>query len=333
MASIRRREDRWQVQVRRKGSLAATRSFTLKVDAEAWAREVELSIDRHGLPIPKRQLQAMTLGTLLNRYLIEITPRKKSHIKETYRIKRLLKTELASLSLAHLRPHHIAVFRDRRLLDVGTQTVRHDLNLINNVFSVAAREWDMNLPANPLAHLAMPSISKPRERRISDDELGSLLDSARNIAPSYLPDLMVWLIETAMRKGEALRITNGDFDPRNGTIIIREAKNGHSRRFPLSPKAIELLFARSSNSNQRIFEASESLVRSHWHRVTKTAGVNNLHIHDLRHEGISRLFEKGLSVPEVATVSGHRDIRQLARYAHSSLSDIRRKLSRCHLTN
>jgi hypothetical protein len=174
MASIRRRKDRWQVQVRRKGSLPTTRSFTLRTDAEAWAREVELSIDRHGLPIPKRQLQALTLAALLTRYLAEVTPRKRSKEKETYRIKRLLSSDIAGLSLAYLRPHHIAAFRDKRLAQVGTQAVRHDLNLINNLFSVAGREWDLNLPANPLANLALPAISKPRERRVSEEELTSL---------------------------------------------------------------------------------------------------------------------------------------------------------------
>jgi integrase len=41
----------------------------------------------------------------------------------------------------------------------------------------------------------------------------------------------------------------------------------------------------------------------------KRAGLVNLRFHDLRHEAISRFFEKGLSVPEVALISGHRDPR------------------------
>jgi len=45
--------------------------------------------------------------------------------------------------------------------------------------------------------------------------------------------------------------------------------------------------------------------------LTKRAGITDLHFHDLRHEAISRLFEKGLSIPEVALISGHRDYRML----------------------
>ncbi len=44
------------------------------------------------------------------------------------------------------------------------------------------------------------------------------------------------------------------------------------------------------------------------------AGITDLHFHDLRHEAISRFFEMGLSVPEVALISGHRDYRMLFRY-------------------
>jgi integrase len=51
-----------------------------------------------------------------------------------------------------------------------------------------------------------------------------------------------------------------------------------------------------------------------WDRIVERAQINNLHFHDLRHEAISRFFEKGLSVPEVAVFSGHRDFRMLFRY-------------------
>jgi len=60
----------------------------------------------------------------------------------------------------------------------------------------------------------------------------------------------------------------------------------------------------------------------------RRAGIVDLHFHDLRHEAISRLFEKGLSVPEVALISGHRDLRMLLRYTHPMSESILRKLDR-----
>lgn len=326
MASIRKRKNRWQVQVRRKGCPPETRSFSHKSDAQIWAREIELTIDRHGLPISKKLMRSLTLGMLLQRYLLEITPAKKSHEKETYRIKKLLKCDFVNLSLDYLRPHHFAKFRDDRLKRVGSQTVRHDLNVLSNVFSVAMRDWGYMLPNNPLSGLDKPEISKSRDRRISRLEFSCIVSAAMDVAPNYLPDLLIWLVETAMRKGEALRVTQCDFDSERKTILVSESKNGQSRRIPLSPAAIEIVERRFSTGLNFLFPVSVSLVRSHWNRVSKKCKLNNLHLHDFRHEGISTMFEKGLSVPEVASISGHKDFRQLARYAHANTDLVRAKL-------
>jgi integrase len=58
----------------------------------------------------------------------------------------------------------------------------------------------------------------------------------------------------------------------------------------------------------------------------RRAGVTGLRFHDRRHEAVSRFFEKGLSMPEVASISGHRDPRMLMRYTHPKAEDIAPKL-------
>jgi len=63
-------------------------------------------------------------------------------------------------------------------------------------------------------------------------------------------------------------------------------------------------------------------LRLAWGRTTKRAGIEDLHFHDLRHEAISRFFEAGLSIPEVALISGHQDYRMLARYTHLRAEDL-----------
>ena len=63
-----------------------------------------------------------------------------------------------------------------------------------------------------------------------------------------------------------------------------------------------------------------------WRRLRERAGASELRFHDLRHEAVSRFFEKGLSVPEVALISGHRDAQMLFRYTHLKPEDVARKL-------
>ena len=60
--------------------------------------------------------------------------------------------------------------------------------------------------------------------------------------------------------------------------------------------------------------------------MIKRASIEDLKFHDLRHEAVSRFFEMGLSVPEVALISGHKDYRMLARYTHMTAENILNKL-------
>ena len=46
MASIRKRNNRWEVRVRRTGQPTQAKTFTLKSDAIQWAREAELALER-----------------------------------------------------------------------------------------------------------------------------------------------------------------------------------------------------------------------------------------------------------------------------------------------
>ena len=77
MATLRRRGDRWHVQVRRSGQ-SRTRSFTHKTDAEVWARKTEWAIDADELRGTFERLINMALSHLLRRYWDEVTPQKRS---------------------------------------------------------------------------------------------------------------------------------------------------------------------------------------------------------------------------------------------------------------
>lgn len=65
MATPRKRGERWQVQVRRKGSPSLTRSFLPRSDAEAWAREQELEADRRGIHTAHKGFCGVTVAGLV----------------------------------------------------------------------------------------------------------------------------------------------------------------------------------------------------------------------------------------------------------------------------
>ena len=82
MASFEQRESGWwQAKVRRKGHATQSRTFEKKVDAEAWARDIENKMDR-GIFEDRREAETTTLRTALERYEREITSKKKAQRQE-----------------------------------------------------------------------------------------------------------------------------------------------------------------------------------------------------------------------------------------------------------
>jgi len=68
MATIRKRGDRYQVQVRRRGVGALSKSFHVLKDAKAWAHQTEIQADRHDLPSDRKVLTQIALAELVTRY-------------------------------------------------------------------------------------------------------------------------------------------------------------------------------------------------------------------------------------------------------------------------
>jgi len=119
MASIiHRGPHQYQAFIRRKGYPAVTKTFETKRDAEAWAKVTESEMVR-GVYICRTEAERTTLGELLERYLSEVTPKKKGWREETSRIQRFMKHPLSKRMLATLRAVDFSHYRDERLKEVN----------------------------------------------------------------------------------------------------------------------------------------------------------------------------------------------------------------------
>lgn len=326
MATYRRRGDSWQVQVRRDGYPSLSKTFSSKADAVAWAREKERAIERAELPNSIRDLKGLKVADLLRRYEQEVTPRKRGAASERYRLRVLLSHDLASVGLHKLSPGAVAQYRDDRLKTVQSATVRRELAVLQHCFEVARKEWELPIASNPVQGIALPSPSKARERRLEPIETGDLHSSLRDGGPWYLLPLITLAVETGMRRGELLSVLWSDVNLEKRTLRVLKTKNGHPRTIPLTPKAIEVL-AELPRTSDRILPVTPNAVRLAWERLRRRAGIEGLRFHDLRHEAVSRFFEMGLTTPEVALISGHRDPRMLLRYTHLRPEAVAQKLA------
>jgi len=203
--------------------------------------------------------------------------------------------------------------------------LRHELIVIRHCLKIARSEWGLCLKETPFEQISLPKPPKSRKRRLSDEEYQKLYEASKTMKINYIWPIFLFAIETGMRRGEILKLkwSNINFDDR--TAYLEDTKNGEDRYVPLSCKAIELLSS-TKQSNNLVFPVSSNAVRLSWERLKRKANVNNLRFHDLRHEATSRLFEKGLSIMEVASITGHKDIRMLRTYTHLQTNNLVKKL-------
>jgi integrase len=328
MATIRKRGDRWQVQIRRQGSPALARTFTQKRDAEAWAREAEARLDRGEEVEARRQIVATSLGDLLARYRDEVTPTKRSAAVERYRIGRMLRDPIASEFASRLTPGRIAGYRDERMAQVSGETVRQDLVLLRQVLETARREWCLPIARNPADDVRKPPPSKARTRRFRREDAQALSEALARVRNPLITEIITFAVATGMRRGEILAIQWPDIDRGDAVLLIPLTKNGRPRTIPLTEQALVVLERVRSFQlpGKLVFPISANAFKLAWQRLVKASGIIDLRFHDLRHEAVSRFFEAGLSLPEVALISGHRDPRQLMRYTHLDAARLSQKL-------
>lgn len=326
MATIRKRgELQWQAIVKRKGHPLTSRTFETRRDAEAWARGVESEIDR-GIFVSRAEAENTTLREAIERYLVEVTPTKKGASQERYRMCVLLASSLAPMSLAAIRSVDVAKWRDRRLKIVKPGTVRLDLAALSSVFKTARLEWSIPVQ-NPVRDVKRPKPGRPRDRRFLDGEESSLLSAIAQSQNPWIAPMVQLAIETAGRRGELLNLRWDDVDLQRRVAKLRDTKNGETRDVPLSSHAVAVLRALSRSVSGRVFPVKPATATATWRRICARAGIKDLHLHDLRHEGTSRLFElHGLEVMEAAAVTGHKTLAMLKRYTHLRAEDLARKM-------
>lgn len=330
LATIRKLRGRWQAQVRRRGLPPRAKSFDQRSDAVRWARELETEVDRSGWVADTRLAEKTTLSELLTRYRDQISPGKRSAHSERSRINAMLRRPVCFRTLAKLSSADIALYRDERLKVVAPETVIRELNTISHAIEIAQCEWGLWLPRNPAKIVRRPIAPRGRKRRLQQGEEGRLLEACDKGRTQFLKPLIILAIETAMRRGELLDLQWQHIDMETRVAYLPLTKNGESRDVPLSRYAVETLQelrVQNTGQGQRVFPLSGNSVRLAFERIRARAQLDDLHFHDLRHEAISRFFERGLNIAEVSAISGHKELRMLQRYTHLHAADLAKRLN------
>jgi integrase len=321
MATFRKRSGKWQVRIQRQGYPEQSKTFILRNDAESWARKAEIELDR-GIPNSKANPNTL-LKELLIKYRDEITPKKRFVTQEKYRIGAWQKHPLSNYAISRIKSSDIAKWRDEKIKqDKSPNTIRLDLAVLSHLFTVARNEWGFEDLNNPTIHISFPKLPPGKTRRLLDGELELI---SKNTNSSLLVHIVLFAIETAMRRSEIANLEWKHLNLDKKIILIPMTKNGEKREVPLSEVALNQIL-KIDHSQERIFPISAHAITVAFRRACARSGIKDLRFHDLRHEAISRLFEKRFSLAEVALISGHKTWSMLRRYTHLKAEDLVNKL-------
>jgi integrase len=342
MASFTKIGKSWRVRIRRAGFPPVTKTFTTKARAQEWAMTTEVQLNKGELT-DREMIADVTVGDLIKRYCDELT-KKKPFGKNKTAVLKTLKLTFDETLVANLTDDRLAAYvKTRYTGGASGVTIAIDLTYLKSVLKAAKQIW--KLPVNPaviddaraqMRYLDISTKSVERKRRPTADELAKIKEyfrakGGRQQIPMW--DVIDFAVASAMRQGEIVGILWQDVNEADRTVIIRDRKHprekvGNDQEVPLLGDAFDIVKRQKRiEGEDRIFPYSGHTISSIFPRACRELKIVGLRFHDLRHEGVSRLFGQGYTIEQVALVSGHRDWKMLSRYTHIKAKDLHRPTS------
>ena len=326
MASYRKRNGKWSARVRLNKERQISKTFILKEDAIKWARECEVKIQK-GLIEDLNQADHITLKELLQSYKKNETVKKKGFKEESYKIDKLCRQEISNTKLSKLTVLKLREFRDAWLLNHGPSTINKYTTLISMVIKYGQQTLGIYLPKNPCAFIKRLKEPEFKGEVIEPDEEKVLLEKAEHSKAKWLKLVIILGLDCGMRRGEILKIRREDIDFNKYTVILRETKNGLSRRVGLSKRAIDEINKLPININGKLINCERGdTVDFYWQQLKKWTGINK-RFHSTRHTFATRASMNGWSITEISAQGGWKDLKVLKRYTHISAEHLARKLT------
>jgi len=311
---------RWQAQVARQGVRKA-KSFKTKREAQDWANRQEFLISEGELGGSRQELRE-----LFDRYAREVSPSKRGARWEIIRLELLKKDKLCDVRLNDLAPSDFADWKMRRLAEVAPASVNREMVLMSAVLTHARKEWGL-IPVNPLSDVDKPSKPPPRDRRVSNEEIEKLEKCGGTDLTKFRARAVhafKFAIETAMRAGEIISLTDETVDRKKRVATLPKTKNGTLRKVPLSSRAIELL-DELPEFEGGLFGLTSRQLDANFRAARGRAEIEDLTFHDSRHEAITRLAKK-VDILPLARIVGHKDIKMLQVYYNETAEELARLL-------
>jgi len=308
-----------------------SKTFERRAAANAWIKNREAALaEPGGLDEAKTHRNKKSLADAIDRYVAE--SERAMGLTKTQVLRAIKAHDLADKQCADIRSDDLVAFARDLRTRMKPQTVANYLSHLGAVFAIARPAW--GYPLDPQAmrdavvvarRLGTTGKSHERDRRPTLDELDRLMahfDDVKRRRPSSVPmaRIVAFAIFSTRRMEEITRIAWADVDEKHKRVLVRDMKNpgdkaGNNVWCDLPDPALAIIKAMPKTTDA-IFPYSTDAIGAAFTRACKVLKIEDLHFHDLRHDGVSRLFEIGLNIPHVAAASGHRSWASLKRYTH-----------------
>jgi integrase len=240
--------------------------------------------------------------------------------------------DIANKPCSEITSADVIAFANQLVTRVTPQTVGNYLSHLAAVFAIAKPTWSYPLDQMAMKdafvvakRLGISSKSRERDRRPTLEELDKIMGyfgERLSRRPSSIPmqKIIGFAMLSTRRLEEITRITWKDLDLEGGRVLVRDMKSpgekiGNDAWCDLTPEAVQIIVSMPKIAEE-VFPYSGDTIGTNFTRACQFLDIRDLHLHDLRHDGVSRLFEIGRNIPQVAAVSGHRSWSSLKRYTH-----------------
>lgn len=313
LPKARKRGEAYRIELMFNGKrISATRDTEKECEQWAMLKLLELKTEQKN-NTDEVIKQHYPLSALMHKYYEEIGRHKKSSRTVKISIKQFIDSyqHIAEMSVHDITPQILTEWRNSRLKNVSTGTVLRDISLYSAIFTFAQKELFL-IDSNPFSLVSKPSQPKSRNRRISDNEIDLILevhDYERGQAPTEDQHFIAWAflfaIETTMRQGEILNIERSNiFDD---YIHLADTKNGEFRDVPLLQSAKDLLMLIKPTDSHKLIDMKNSTFQNMFGNRIRKLGIKDLHFHDTRHEGITRLVKlRKVPIEILMKITGHK---------------------------
>lgn len=320
-----------QVRFKRSGKTVYSESQTFERErtAKSWLARRRHELEQPGA-LEKQLAPGGTLAEAIDAYTADAGTIGKTKSQVLRAIKEY---DIAKKPMSEIRSHDVVeLARQLGDGDRKPQTVQNYLSHLGAIFAIARSAYGYDVGRDVVRdalestrRLGMTQKSGKRDRRPTIEEMDQLMDHFADIQrkrPSSNPmtTICAFALFSTRRQEEIVRIKWSDLDELHSRVTVRDMKNpgqkiGNDVLVDLPPEAMAIIRT-MPRADERIFPFSTDAIGAAFTRACKFLEIDDLHFHDLRHEGVSRLFEKGWTIPQVSGVSGHRSWSSLQRYSH-----------------